>query len=163
MGRRGQVLGKGGSGRGATGYRSLNPDPIRKGTDFCHQLLLGSMVWSNSVGLTDPHILSESQREPCEPLGLSTVEEEGALKDFRALSRHFSNNPRACTLPARTACLTRSLPQLVGKDLARGTPGYFGMLLQPCVSCKPAPHSQCWSLEEKLCFSGGENLKEPGD
>lgn len=71
MGRKGQVLGKGGSGRGATGYRSLNPDPIRKGTDFCHQLLLGSMVWSNSVGLTDhPYILSESQREPCEPLGL---------------------------------------------------------------------------------------------
>lgn len=117
------------------------------------------------MGLTDhPHIFSESQREPCEPLGLSTVEEEGALKDFRALSRHFSNNPRACTVPARTACLSRSLPQLLGKDLARGTPGYFGMLLQPCVSCKPAlPRSQCWSLAEKLCFPGGGNLKEPGE
>lgn len=63
----------------------------------------------------------------------------------------------------RTACLSRSLPQLVGKDLARGTPGYFGMLLRPCVSCKPAPRSQRWPLEEKLRLSGGENLKEPAE
>lgn len=135
---------------------------------------MGSTMWpTQSVGLTDhPHILS------CEPVGLSTAEEEGTLKDFRALSRHFSNNPRACTLPARTACLSRSLPQLVGKDLARGTPGYFGMLLRPCVSCRPAPHSELlttrravlsWGREPKEtwgadpgCQGNGEGLRNQG-
>lgn len=111
---------------------------------------------------SSPYPLREPE-EPCEPVGLSTAEEEGVLKDFRALSRHFSNNPRACTLPERSACLSRSLPQLVGKDLARGTPGYFGMLLRPCVSCRPAPYSQSCSPEEELCFPRAGNLKEPGE
>lgn len=39
----------------------------------------------------------------------------------------------------------------------RGAPGYFGIRLRPCVSCKPASIPSLLVTEEKLCCpKGGE-------